>query len=315
MTEKGEDIFFLPDLEVSGTPAFNGGCEYEKTVGWEPVIGLVGRPLRFFKDFGGNAHDIPEKYKRYELSETPDKIDWELWADGGYDKFHLPKLDIVTNFPEISLPRDCNFLWNTSNTYGMAAQKYITTRSKWFERYNGLLWSPQYKKYIIIPFVYKKKIIGWIARRIDDDGLKHIKCTNFPTDYMYNQEIIYRRNNYIVVQEGALDAMVFHTLCTFGAKLSPKQINLLNNTGKNIILLPDYKKNEWKSYWETAKENNWFLSCPIYPGSRNDNDIDHIKDAGESLSKNGLLLTTEVIMKSITKDYDRARMIYVTNSR
>lgn len=313
-TKKEEDIFCLPDLGVSGTLAFNGGCEFERPTGWEPDTGLVGRPLRLFKELGGNFFDIPEEYREYEIKSNTN-IDWNEWANGAYDKESKP--EIATSFPEIDLPNYCQLLWESKNPDAKKAQKYLIDRSPIFTKYQSFLWSPQYKKYVIIPFIYKKKLIGWIARRIDKtEGLVHIKCGGFPTDYMFNQELIYHKNHKVVlVQEGTFDAIAFDSLCTFGSKLSKKQINLLKSVDKKIVLLPDYKSNEWRSYWEIAKENNWYLACPVYPGTNLINETDHIKDAGESLTKNGLLLTMRTIIESITKDYEYARMIYVRYSK
>jgi hypothetical protein len=107
-------------------------------------------------------------------------------------------------------------------------------------------------------------------------------------------------------------------LCTFGNVISRKQINLLNqlkHSGRQIALLPDYKKEEWHSYWRTAKEQGWYLCVPEWPGDDGYSVADYIKDPGDSIKRNGLLYTIEVAMNSITNDYTYAEQILLRRSR
>jgi hypothetical protein len=200
----------------------------------------------------------------------------------------------------------------------MDVRAYAEERCKYFRSQAPLLWCPKYKRHAIIPFIDKRRIIGWVARKIDaGKEYAHIKCPNFPSDYMLNQHLRYRYKTVLVV-EGAFDALAMRALCTFGNVISRKQINLLNqlkHSGRQIALLPDYKKEEWHSYWRTAKEQGWYLCVPEWPGDDGYSVADYIKDPGDSIKRNGLLYTIEVAMNSITNDYTYAEQILLRRSR
>lgn len=314
----------------------NGGCRYEVKTGWEPDNGFMGRPRRLFELMGGDISDIPQelidgpdahKKKKFDLSEPESRRAWiaELMSDNWEPAAHVNKYqkekqnDVVLDFPEVKLPVGSDALWRSRTPDALAVQRYVANRCKFFLNKCAFAWSPKYKRYVIIPFFDREnKIIGWIARKIDDGKeFAHIKCPKFPSHYMLNQHIRYKYDIVLVV-EGAFDAIGLDCLCTFGNVISDKQANLLNQlkaAGKKIVVLPDYKKDEWKPYFHSAKKHGWYIGIPDYPGDDGYSPVDYIKDPGESIERNGVLYTLDAIMKSITNNYDTAEFELARHSR
>lgn len=69
-------------------------------------------------------------------------------------------------------------------------------------------------------------------------------------------------------------------------------------SGKDIVLIPDLKKDEWVGFYETAKKNNWYLSVPDWG--------EGIGDVQASITRNGLLHTITRIMQGTTRNYRKA---------
>jgi hypothetical protein len=268
---------------------FNLGCEFEKT-GWELDNGFRGRPRRLFERMGGSISDIPIwmlKSKRTTFSDS------------------TQELEIANDFPAITLPDGSDILWQKPINQNMEdCQKYVLNRGTLFVEY-PFVWCPKFPRHVFYPFEYHNKIIGWIARAIDEDNkYRHMKCQDFPRDYMLHQDQAYR-NGMVIVQEGVFDAVALHSLCTFGGSISKRQVNFLKQvqaSGRKVVLLPDQKDQEWMSYWETAKMNGFHISVPEYPHGK----LYRIKDVGDSIRHNGLILTVEAIVAGMTNNYTTA---------
>jgi hypothetical protein len=277
---------------------FNGGCEYERSTGWEPGNAFIGRPRRLFEFLGGDIADIPKQFldQRSSPSALPDAP------------------EIVTEFPEIQLPQGSTLLWRVTSPDALDCQRYVLDRG-WFHREHPFVWCPKHPRHVIYPCQHKGKIVAWIGRKIDPGKeFAHIKCQGFPSDYMLNQDQIWRYRT-VLVTEGVFDALAVQGLCTFGNTLTPKQINLLNaacRKGRRVALLSDYQKDEWKAYWQTAKENGWYLSCAEWVRYEGEPPI---KDASDSVPLNGQLLTIKCAMDGITNDYQYAQRFLAERSR
>lgn len=313
----------------------NGGCRYERVTGWEPDNPFLGRPRRLFELMGGSITDLPKdlvdpnhpkKPKPYDMSSLEARqvwihdmqADWSPEAAATKSSEFKRHLEVALEFPEVKLPRGTVYLWDADTHDALDAQLYANDRCRFYMGQAPLLWCPRYSRYVIVPFIEKHKFIGWVARRIDDNGMPHIKSPGFPSDYMLNQHLRYRYQTVLVV-ESSFDALALRGLCTFGNVISRKQENLLNrlrDAGKRIVLIPDFHQNEWRDYWRTAKENSWYLSTPErWGGSDIESPEDYIKDPGESIKRHGLLYTIETIMNSITNNYFQTEIILASRSR
>jgi hypothetical protein len=221
--------------------------------------------------------------------------------------------EIATDFAEIALPEGSQLLWTATTQDALDCQRYVLDRGRFHNQY-PFVWTPEYSRHVIYPCQHNRRIVGWIARKIDPGKeFSHVKCKDFPRDYMFNQDQIFRYST-VFVTEGLFDAIAVQGLCTFGNTMTLKQINLLNASlgkGRRVALLPDYQKDEWRPYWQTAKENGWYLSCPKWVQYE---DEPHIKDASDSVRLNGLLLTMECVMNGITNDYQFAEKFLAERS-
>jgi hypothetical protein len=99
-----------------------------------------------------------------------------------------------------------------------------------------------------------------------------------------------------------MDAALLGCVASRNDRLTEKQINLLKVSGKDIVLVPDYKAGEFSEYLRQAKDNNWFVSVPKWTGKDNP-DILRTADIGSSIVKDGLLFTIQLMMQATTRNY------------
>lgn len=294
---------------------FNGGCVFEEVTGWEPGSPFVGRARRIFLDMGGDLSEISAELLTGRTRVFLPLKEWLEWMQDEKTALMMHgAIDIAYDFPETELPPKTQYLWDMKGRIAEAAKAYVLGRGDCFADY-PFCWTPEYPKHVIVPFLHKNRIIGWIGRRFTNDkGVIHMKCQNWPTDYMLNQEHLHKYDMVLVVQ-GVFDAIAIEGLCSFGNVLTPRQVNLLNQSGKKIVLVPDYKGTEWQQYWQTAKDNHWLLSVPDWGGE--DTKKHHIKDPGDAIKQMGLLATMQKLMspKSITDNYAVAEHDCLVRSR
>jgi hypothetical protein len=65
------------------------------------------------------------------------------------------------------LARLASSLWDATGKDALDVQRYVVTRGKFLIDRSPFLWTPKYKRHVIIPFIDNHKLIGWIARKID----------------------------------------------------------------------------------------------------------------------------------------------------
>lgn len=265
---------------------FNGGCKYEKPTGWEPGNGFGGRPRRLFEDLGGDVRSIPA---------------WELlkWNQSVYDhKGNLTarteELDVSWKFPSVELPKGSMLLTDAARfeKAAMRVLKYLLSRNPANARDFPYIWSSEYPCYLIIPFLhYHDQIVGYVGRHIHLKTGERRFIGKAPADYVFNQHLLSKDTGlYMFVVESPMDAIPLRCLASRGNNFTEKQINLLRVSGKEIVLIPDFKEGEPWNFYETALKNGWHVSCPEFMGAA---------DICESVKSNGVLLTTKLIMDGV----------------
>jgi hypothetical protein len=116
-----------------------------------------------------------------------------------------------------------------------------------------------------------------------------------PPQYMAGQDRIFdKRNRNLIVVESPLDAMLLRGIGVRSNVLTKSQVKLLKVSGKTIVLVPDYNKEEAAGFIKVAQENDWYLSAPF------SNDL-RFKDIGDVIKYGGMLYTIERIMAERTK--------------
>lgn len=170
---------------------------------------------------------------------------------------------------------------------------------------DNFYWSPSTEfnlnQRLIIPYIYKGKIVGFTARLHYDTPDKsipkyHQQC---PTDFVYNldnQQSWSRK--YTIATEGVLDAWVTDGISILG-EIGQSKIDIINRLQKEIIVCPDRDKKGWDLV-EAAIENDWAVSFPKW-------DVE-IKDAAQAAKKYGKLLTTHSIISAAVQGKDKIRL-------
>ncbi len=274
---------------------FNGGCPYNsQSTGWEEGNGLVGRVRDLFEMFGGDIRDIPVKDMMKRRESTVD-------ADG--NTVVKPKLTIVTKFPDTKLPKGVMLLDNASESSRAAEEvmAYLWERSPLFlESDFPFMWSPKHPEHLLIPYIhYDDQIVGYLGRHIDVASGDGRFIQRSPSDYMFNQYLMNANDQkYLYVMESPLDAILMQGIATRDNRLTKRQINLLNTTHRQPVLIPDLHTGEASAYITAAEDNNWLIAAPDW----------EYKDPGEAIHRIGLLNTIEAITESMTNNYSRAKI-------
>lgn len=272
---------------------FNGGCEYQiQPTGWEPDNAFVGRARKCFELFGGDIRNIPIEFLYKEKTFTLDK-------DGQTGKEE--KLEVVHKFDETPLPKNSQLLVEAaeSNTKAYKVLEYLYNKNNRIVEKFPFMWSEEHPNFFIIPYIHHDKIVGYVGRNILKRNSDQRFIQSSPSDYIFNQHLLWTyKSKYLFVVESPYNAILLNCFATRSATLTKKQVNLFNSSGKNIVLIPDRKDNEWESFFNIAKREQWSISIPEWGKG--------IKDISDSESKNGLLYTIHTIMSGITNNYDKA---------
>lgn len=275
---------------------FNGGCDFNvNPTGWEPGNGFGGRPKELFELLGGDIRDVPISELLKRNTKRYDKTGKEIGTED--------KLEIVTRFPEVELPEGTQNILDVYQTNKTARKVYdaIEERGSFFLDQHPFLWTEEYPYYYIIPYLHYGKVVGYLGRHIYvDHGPKRF-IQRAASDYMFNQHIIPRyRGKFLPVLESPMDAIALNGVAIRNSRMTEKQINLLKNSGKTPLIIPDCKKQEWMPFVETAKEQGWPVSVPDV--------FKNCKDVGESIKTYGLLYTVREFVGSQTTNYMEAHV-------
>ncbi len=165
-------------------------------------------------------------------------------------------------------------------------------------------WTPDIKRSmnqrVIIPFYHHGKIVGYTARTFTNNSKLSKYYAETQTDYLFNQDKLEGDANVILLVEGVFDAIAIKGVASMGNLLTDKQINLLNRSQKEIIVVPDRAKTG-SGLVEQAIKNNWKVSIPTW-------DIGDIDDVASATKKYGRLYTLKTILESATDNKDTIRM-------
>lgn len=272
-----------------------------------------------FKTHWEYGYDIHPQSKLHELL-TVCGMNEETFKRVSFETYRLNRLGLSAKevavkdfkpkqleFAESKLPANSHSLLELINTN--CTNRYFYNILLYANKRNildppNMYWSTekrnQLSNRLIIPYKYKDKIVGYTARIANDNAPKSIRKyhSEVPAGYMYN---IDKLNNpdikRIVLVEGVLDAMAIGAVGFLGNKLSNDQLAWIRQSGKEVILLPDFDKagldidNE-DSAINTAIANNWAVSFP--------NWSEYAKDAQESVNVYGKLATVCGIVQGAT---------------
>ena len=115
------------------------------------------------------------------------------------------------------------------------------------------------------------------------------------------------RNDADDAVESPMDAALLGCVAARNDRLTEKQINLLKVSGKDIVMVPDFKAGEYSEFLRQAEDNGWFIANPKWTGKDNP-AILKTTDIGRSIVKDGLLFTIQLMMQGTTRNYTRAKV-------
>lgn len=178
---------------------------------------------------------------------------------------------ILESFPIQELPKDAKplaeYLTDVDNDNLFDVCDYILKRRLAIGQY---FWSPEMPRRFIIPFEWRGSIVGWTARSIDNIKSARYLSSMAP-GYVYRLDGQDPDNEYLLVCEGVLDADVIGACAVLGSSVSDAQRQLIEQTNKKIIWIPDRDSAGIKAA-ERVIELGWNISTPDWTDCKDIND-------------------------------------------
>ncbi len=211
---------------------------------------------------------------------------------------------------ETSLPKNSRSFsdWASSEEVPpsfLACIEYIQTRGECLlENFQDYYWSPNMPEHFIIPIFDRGKIVGWTARLIrnpkDNTETKYyLENTN---KHIFNSDLLYDENRkYIILTEGPLDAIALHGVAIMGNQITEHQRDLLNGSGKEIVVLAD-KDAGGQVLIEAAINNGWKVAFPDVVGF-------NCKDGLDMVNQLGIFASLKLIFDSATSNSLKINML------
>ena len=147
---------------------------------------------------------------------------------------------------------------------------------------DGIHWT---RPFVLIPFTYDNKVIGWTARFLDNKIPKYINHSQ--PGYVFGADLQHTNWQYAIVTEGIFDALSIGGLALMHNTVSDAQAKLIRILGKEVIVVPDQDLPGLELV-DRAVELGYSISMPNWP--------DHIKDVNDAVIEYGRLVTLLTIM-------------------
>jgi len=149
---------------------------------------------------------------------------------------------------------------------------------------DGVHWT---RPYVLIPFTYNNKVIGWTARFLDNKTPKYINHSQ--PGYVFGTDLQHADWNYAIVTEGIFDALSIGGLAVMHSTISDAQARFIRSLGKQVVVVPDQDQAGLELV-DRAVELGWSVSIPDWPA--------HIKDVNDAVVELGRLETLLTIMQA-----------------
>ena len=149
---------------------------------------------------------------------------------------------------------------------------------------DGIHWV---RPFVLIPFTYDNKVVGWTARFLDNKIPKYINHSQ--PGYVFGTDLQHTDWNYVIVTEGIFDALSIDGLALMHNTISDAQARLIRSLGKEVIVVPDQDLPGMELV-DRAVELGYSVSMPDWP--------DHIKDVNDAVIEYGRLGALLTIMQA-----------------
>lgn len=144
---------------------------------------------------------------------------------------------------------------------------------------DGIHWV---RPFVLIPFTWENKVVGWTARFLDNKLPKFINHSQ--PGYVFGTDLQNPNWQHVIVTEGIFDALCIGGLAVMHNTISDAQARLIRNLGKEITVVPDQDRAGIELI-DRAIELGWAVSIPAWE------DCKDINDAVKKYGRLGTLLT------------------------
>jgi hypothetical protein len=145
---------------------------------------------------------------------------------------------------------------------------------------DGIHWV---RPFVLVPFTYDNKVIGWTARFMDDKQPKYINHSQ--PGYVFGTDLQHADWQHVLVMEGIFDALSIGGLAVMHNTISDAQARLIRSLGREVTVVPD-QDTAGVELIDRAVELGWAVSIPEWPEGCKD-----VNDAVIKLGRLGALLT------------------------
>ena len=154
---------------------------------------------------------------------------------------------------------------------------------------------------LIVPFIHRDCIIGYSARSIVAQQRQRylMRCT---MDYVFGLQFVEPEYEWIVVTEGIFDALSIKGLAVMHNEINDAQIEMICDTGKRIIVVPDLDSaglsSRPHSLISAALDNDWNVAFPEW----------EMKDINAAYKEYGPLFCVAHILKTATSNQSSIKL-------
>jgi hypothetical protein len=178
-------------------------------------------------------------------------------------------------FSEVVTPEHPLY-WNYIRKRGVPEDFPIMTSIKT----DGVHWV---RPFVLVPFTYDNRVVGWTARFLDDKQPKYINHSQ--PGYVFGTDLQHDDWQHVLVMEGIFDALSIGGLAVMHNTISDAQARLIRSLGREVTVVPD-QDTAGVELIDRAVELGWAVSVPEWPEGCKD-----VNDAVIKLGKLGALLT------------------------
>ena len=143
------------------------------------------------------------------------------------------------------------------------------------------------RPFVLVPFTYDNKVVGWTARFLDNKIPKYINHSQ--PGYVFGTDLQHKDWQHVIVVEGIFDALSIDGLALMHNTVSDSQARLIRNLGKEITVVPDQDMPGMELV-DRAIELGWAVSIPNWP--------EGVKDVNDAVIHFGKLGTLLIILEA-----------------
>jgi len=252
----------------------------------------------------------PNEYKILELRHNPERKKIQK------KRVTLPKIDAPDYFKALDsfesddkyANRARTFLWDKYRITDKDYTFYLSTGKTSSISKEEQYWCKYLRKRIIIPAIYKNKMIYWQARIFVGDDTKKYVTAQVPNSYavMYGMDNIYTSHDKpLYVTEGFFDSWHLGGVAIMSNTMNHAKLEILSRLTRPKIVVPDYNEDGFNLALQAVSEG-WGIALP---------DIHPATDISQAIAMFGKLYVLKSIVKNTHFRYKGEVMLRLNYSK